>query len=68
LDYEQLCSVAEVAKRLRISESALNKWRITGLGPRFIKVGRLVYYRWSDVSEWVEKQVRVSTSDQGRAA
>jgi|ERR1700733_6394614 excisionase family DNA binding protein len=68
LSHEELFTVAEIAKQLRLSESALNKWRITGSGPKFIKVGRLVHYRRSDISEWLEKQVRVSTSDQGRAA
>ena len=65
---EELFTVGEIAKRLRLSESALNKWRITGSGPKFIKKGRLVCYRWSDVAEWLDKQVRISTSDVGKAA
>jgi excisionase family DNA binding protein len=65
---QQLFAVTELAKRLGVSESTLNKWRLTGVGPRFVKIGRLVKYRGSDVSEWLERQVRISTSDQGRAA
>lgn len=68
LSYEELLTVAETAKRLGLSVSCLNKWRLTGAGPRYIKAGRSVRYRWSDVGQWLDEQARASTSDVGKAA
>tara|TARA_R110002073_G_C9499211_1_gene581913 strand:- start:6189 stop:6512 length:324 start_codon:yes stop_codon:yes gene_type:complete len=33
--------------------SAWAKWRVTGAGPRYFKIGGKVLYRWSDVREWL---------------
>ncbi len=33
--------------------STLQKWRVRGDGPPFVKVGRLVRYRPEDVEAWV---------------
>ncbi|MEJ4100892.1 DNA-binding protein [Corynebacterium mastitidis] len=35
--------------------------RYRGTGPKFIKVGRRVYYRLEDVEAWEEDQSRVCT-------
>lgn len=35
---------AEVAKRWRLSERTLEKWRSSGRGPGFVRVGRRVLY------------------------
>ena len=45
---EQLLTVQEVAAQLRCSVSSLNKWRLTGNGPRFVYVGARVRYRAAD--------------------
>jgi predicted DNA-binding transcriptional regulator AlpA len=63
MPYEELCDTAETAKRLGLSESCLNKWRVTGFGPRFIKLGKAVKYRWPDVLAWLDEQSRHSTSE-----
>lgn len=34
----------------------LGQWRYLGKGPRWIKVGRHVRYRWSDVEAWLDEQ------------
>lgn len=54
--------VNEAADYLGLSVSALNKWRVTGKGPKFVKMGRVVAYRISDLHEWLEKQAIQSTS------
>lgn len=46
-----------------IAASTWNKKRLTGEGPAFIKAGRRVLYRWSDVEAWLLDQQRRSTSD-----
>jgi len=63
---EKLLTVQEVAALLHCSVSALNKWRVSGRGPRFIKVERRVRYRPSDVAAYVAAAMRTSTSQQER--
>jgi predicted DNA-binding transcriptional regulator AlpA len=54
------------AHYLGIANSTLNKTRLTGDGPPFVKVGpRAVAYRRADLDAWLETRVRRSTSDRG---
>jgi hypothetical protein len=41
---DEVVSPAETARQLRVSQSLLAKWRITGKGPAFVKFGRKVGY------------------------
>lgn len=47
LDEKGLCAL------LAISSVTATKWRAKAKGPPFIKVGRLVRYRRSDVEAWL---------------
>jgi predicted DNA-binding transcriptional regulator AlpA len=58
----RLLTVQEVAAILRCSISSLNKWRLTGLGPKFVRVGSRVRYRLAEVEAYVAQQTRQSTS------
>ena len=60
---DRLLTTAEVAERLRVSTSFLAKARVTGLGPRFIKIGRSCRYRLTDVESYERSRVRTSTSE-----
>ncbi|MCK5384406.1 MAG: helix-turn-helix domain-containing protein [Alphaproteobacteria bacterium] len=62
---ETLLTPDQTAEHLCISEMTLRKWRWEGKGPRFVKMGRKVLYRQIDLNDYVEGQVRVSTSDMG---
>lgn len=53
-DPGRLMTQKEVAKYLRISQAALERWRSYGGGPPYIKIGRMVRYRFSDVRDYVE--------------
>ena len=55
----------ELAVRWRISHRTLERWRWTGEGPKFLKVGGRVVYRLSDIEEYEQAIVRSSTSDVG---
>jgi excisionase family DNA binding protein len=57
----------QAAARLALGRSTLEKWRCTGNGPKFIKLGlRRVGYRKADLDEWVAlRPRRDSTSDIG---
>jgi|SoiMetStandDraft_2_1073263.scaffolds.fasta_scaffold279825_2 predicted DNA-binding transcriptional regulator AlpA len=63
LTLDPLLTVAEVAELLRCSVSSLNKWRLSGDGPKFVYVGRRVRYRPADVTAYVVTQTRASTSE-----
>lgn len=65
---ETLLTPDQTAERLCVAEMTLRKWRWEGKGPRFVKMGRKVLYRQVDLNDYVEGQVRVSTSDMGEAS
>jgi predicted DNA-binding transcriptional regulator AlpA len=65
----RLLNVAEAAQRLGVSVSYLNKLRLTGGGPHFIKLGaRRVVYDPSDLAAWVAQCRRTSTSSRSPGA
>ena len=52
---------AEVALRWCVSHRTLERWRWTGQGPRFLKVGGRVVYRIEDIEAYEAGQLRTST-------
>ena len=50
----------EVAARLGVSRFTVRSWRLKGVGPRFMKMGRAVRYRPQDVDDY-ERQALVET-------
>lgn len=52
-----------------VKPRTLEAYRISGLGPRFRRLGGTqrgkVYYATSDLLDWVEAAVRTSTADPG---
>ncbi|WP_343598929.1 helix-turn-helix domain-containing protein [Mycobacterium sp.] len=53
----------EVARYLHTSEAALAQLRYRGCGPRFVRLGRKVLYRWSDVREYLAANTFQRTDD-----
>ncbi len=47
------------------SKSKLEKARVSGDGPVYIKIGRAVVYDVADLDEWLASNRRTSTSDNG---
>ena len=58
----------QAAEYLGVSHSFLEKRRIYGGGPKFVKIGRRVAYRQADLEQWVSKHVHESTSEPAAAA
>ena len=60
----------EVAGMLRISRRTLERMRVEGTGPRYVKVGpgkrARVLYRQMDVETWLARFNYGSTSEYGR--
>ena len=52
---------AEVAQRWCVSHRTLERWRWTGQGPRFLKIGGRVVYRVEDIEAYEVEQLRAST-------
>lgn len=52
-----------VAKLLNCTTKFLEARRVRGGGPAFVRVGRLVRYRPSDLDQWIEARLATSTSD-----
>lgn len=64
-----LLTTIEVAGMLRISRRTLERMRVDGTGPRYLKVGpgkrSRVLYRQTDVVEWLGRFSYGSTSEYG---
>jgi predicted DNA-binding transcriptional regulator AlpA len=51
-----LGSTPEVAAYLGVPVQTMHGWRSKGTGPKGIRVGKYVRYRWSDVDAWLDQQ------------
>lgn len=59
-----LATPAEVAEYLHTTTASLAQDRYPGgTGPKFIKRGSRVLYRWSDVLEWLDRNTFQPTDD-----
>lgn len=66
---DQLLNEHDAAELLGYSVRTLQKWRVVGGGPKFVKVSaRSIRYRVKDLLDWIAERTISSTSDQGRAA
>lgn len=57
----------ELADRWGMSHKTLQRWRVMGLGPKFLKLGGKIGYRIEDVEEYELHSLRLSTSESARA-
>ena len=67
----KLITKRDTAKILHVRTKTLENWRVRGLGPPFVRLGGprgRVFYRESDLQNYIESAVRNSTSDQGPLA
>ena len=53
----------EAADYVRLSKPTLERFRISGDGPKFLKLGGSVRYRKVDLDAWLESRVVNSTSE-----
>jgi predicted DNA-binding transcriptional regulator AlpA len=59
----------DAARYLGLAESTLEKWRVFGGGPRWVRLGRrAVGYPLSDLDDFTSRNYRRSTSDEGSPA
>lgn len=53
---DALLTEAEVAVIVKKPPRTLRQWRWLGTGPRYVKVGRAVRYRPTDLVSWLDQQ------------
>lgn len=53
----------QAAEYLGLAVSTMNKWRVYGGGPKFLKLGRSIRYRKPDPDQYLEEVVRSSTAE-----
>lgn len=56
----------ELAARQKRAVKTLRNARVNGDGIPFVKFGRAVRYRLSDIEAWEQAHLRTSTSDRGQ--
>ncbi|WP_417477880.1 helix-turn-helix transcriptional regulator [Maricaulis sp.] len=59
---DDMLSTAQVADRTFTCISTWAKRRLRGDGPRYLKIGRSVRYRWGDVEHWLHAHRYWNTS------
>jgi len=58
-----LLNTPQAAQYLGLGKTTLEKARVYGKGPKYVRMGRAVRYRPADLDAWLEGRVFVSTSE-----
>jgi excisionase family DNA binding protein len=61
---QPLLTQDEAAELLKLSVRTVERLRVSGTGPKFLKIFRSVRYRPEDVQTWLASRVRGSTSEE----
>jgi hypothetical protein len=61
-----LCNEAQAAAFLRVSPRALQKWRVTGRGPQYLRLSsRCIRYSEAELVRWIEERACRATAEYG---
>jgi hypothetical protein len=61
---QSLLTQSECAELLRLSPRTLERLRVSGSGPKFLRIRHSVRYRPEDVQSWAAARVVGSTSEE----
>lgn len=53
----------QLARRWRITEDTVIRWRVKGLGPPYLKIQGRILYRIEDVEAYEAESLRISPSE-----
>lgn len=59
----QILNTREAASYVRLAVPTLERFRLTGAGPNYCKLGGAVRYRTADLDAWLESRLTRSTSE-----
>ena len=62
-----LLSQREAATLLHLSERTLERFRVSGTGPKFVRLGRSIRYRLADIEAHIASRTVSSTSERPAA-
>lgn len=63
MSVNNLLTTIKAAEIVGLSPRTLDQFRHTGRGPRYVKLGRKVFYDPADLSNWVESNKRARTKE-----
>jgi predicted DNA-binding transcriptional regulator AlpA len=52
----------QLAERWNISVKAIQRWRVVGQGPRWVKLGAAVRYPLAEIERYEDQAIRANTS------
>jgi helix-turn-helix protein len=58
IDPAELISSDEAARRLHLQKNTLTAWRHRRVGPPYVRLGRRIFYRNSDLAIFIGEQRR----------
>lgn len=58
----EVMNTPEAARYVRLSKPTLERFRLSGDGPAYVKLGGAVRYRKTDLDAWLESRLTRSTS------
>jgi len=61
---QPLLTQRQCAEALALSERILERLRVSGAGPRFLRIRHSVRYRPTDVEQWLASRIVRSTSEE----
>jgi predicted DNA-binding transcriptional regulator AlpA len=64
---DSLIDPKQAAPILGLSVRTLERHRLAGTGPRYVRLGRLVRYRQQDLVDFVDRNLRRSTAEESTA-
>lgn len=60
---DTVLTTPEAAQYVRLGKPTLERFRLTGRGPNFLKLGGAVRYRVGDLDAWLKARTIRSTSE-----
>lgn len=61
-DRRRLGTTEQVAEHLGVPVRTLYDWKLRGIGPQAIRVGKYLRYRWEDIERWLDEQAGANGS------
>ena len=62
---DEFLTPSQVAEMLKVTESAVTKWRYRRVGPPFIRTGNTVRYRRDSFEAWLSEHTFETSSTTG---
>ena len=63
MSHNRLLTPIEASGIIHVATNTLAKWRVSGNGPCFLKIGSRIFYQHCDLDAWLASCRRSSTSE-----